>query len=297
VNYTSIEMLRKEIEAELHRIIDSVQPIEPLRSAINHSLFPTGKLIRPLLCSAFFEDLGQDFWAILPVASSLELLHTSSLIHDDLPAMDDDDMRRGRPSCHKLFGEATAILAGDYLVALAHNVLLQNSFQPSIQARFARVMSDTYMRLCNGQQLDLVGSKTREDIEKIHSLKTAALFSATMVFPAIAAGIKEDAIKASYELGQELGFAFQIIDDYLDLFDSEKGREGGSDQKNDKTTFLNVETKEGIQHLAQMKKTTINRIFTKINSITEHAELDAEPEEAFPLTYPIVESIFSKIIL
>ncbi len=291
-SHYSAEELRGEIESEMRRLVEEKSPVEPLVFAIKHSLFPAGKLIRPLLALSFCLDFSGNYKKLLPVAASLELLHTSSLIHDDLPAMDDDDMRRGRPSCHKLFGEATAILAGDYLVGLAHHVLTDNKYSPDVQIQFVQVLSETYLKLCDGQQLDLVGSDHKESILKIHSLKTAALFSATMAFGAIGAGLMREVIATSSDLGAKLGLSFQIIDDYLDRYGTEKGRKAGSDEKNHKTTFLNVESE------SELKVTILNRkeeLYNLLSKIAVMQGLNKDPSFSFPQTWPIIESVFNKI--
>lgn len=295
------------INEELARIIDNagdciaddskeraITIVEPLYSAIKHAQFPAGKLIRPLLALSFCCDLKGDNVQLLPVASALELLHTSSLIHDDLPAMDDDDMRRGRPSCHKAFGEATAILAGDYLVGLAHHVIVTSNYSPQTRCLFVESLSKTYLKLCNGQQLDLLGSKEKAAILEIHSLKTAALFGTALLFGGIGAGLDAKLLKKVETLGISLGLCFQIIDDYLDLKSDEKGRQGGSDQKNNKTTFLNVESLDGLKDQLLNNKRELLSLFSELALL--HG-LSKDPHQAFTHTMPIVDSVFSKVDL
>jgi len=257
-----------------------------------HAQFPPGKMIRPILCLSYCMDLGGDWQKLLPAAACLELLHTSSLIHDDLPAMDDDDMRRGRASCHIVFGEATAILAGDLLVALAHKTLANTDFSDSIKVRFLNSLSNAYLNLCLGQQLDLNGAGDEVLIRQIHKLKTAALFSATFEFGALGANVSEETVNLSCALGEQLGVSFQIVDDYLDLFSSEKGRQGGSDSKNKKTTFLELSDKEELVKIIDQQHRACNECLVELARTLKNS--DKSVENIFGRTLPIIQSVFSK---
>jgi geranylgeranyl pyrophosphate synthase len=233
------EAIVARIEGELERAISSIEIVEPLRSAVVHMLFPGGKRIRPMLAVLTVQDMGGDIDLILPAAISLELLHTSTLIHDDLPAMDNDDFRRGKPTCHKAFGEATAILAGDLLLALALNFIDHSRFTDSEKWQLTRELTTTYIKLCNGQELDILPEGERGTLQRIHELKTGALFSTTLKFAAIGARSSIATQELAGELGLALGLYFQIVDDFIDAHGGDGGRPSSSDQRNEKVTFFN----------------------------------------------------------
>lgn len=287
-------MFESELENELHKIIDGAKLNDRLAKAINHSQFPPGKMIRPIIALSFCADLGGDPKKLLPAAAALELLHTSSLIHDDLPAMDDDDMRRGRPSCHKAFDEATAILAGDALVALAHKALTSTDYSAPIINGFVRSLSGAYLNLCDGQQLDLLGAKDMSSLEKIHRLKTAALFATAFEFGALGANCSEPELMISREAGEIVGLTFQIVDDYLDLYTNEKGRSGGSDVRNDKITFTGITDQEGFQTILKGKLTELNHSLGKLSGARKLVSQDIN--SLFKLTYPVISGVWAKIV-
>lgn len=281
------------LEQKLREIIDSAGLTQQLHAAISHSQMPPGKMIRGLLALSLCEDLGGNSQRLLPAAAAIELLHTSSLIHDDLPAMDNDDMRRGRASCHRAFDEATAILAGDALVALAHNILTNIEYPAETRVKFINSLSRAYINLCNGQELDLKGAKDKTTLELIHNLKTAALFSTSLEFGALGVGASDRSVEAAAKIGRIIGLSFQIIDDFLDNFADEKGRKAGSDRKNDKKTFDGVEDLRSIKAILDLELQKLN---FSINELLESMGLrDINPAAALSKTYPLILGVWNKV--
>jgi len=217
-----------------------------IHRAMRHSVFAGGKRLRPILCL----EAGRLIAATLPqgieeLGAALEMLHTYSLIHDDLPALDDDDLRRGRPTCHKVFGEATAILAGDALQTQAYQVLAR--MRCSAEAR-VRIIGEiarstgTIDGMIGGQMVDLEAEHTRPDVEMleyIHRSKTAALITASVVSGGLYAGANDDAIVKLRTFGHSIGLAFQIIDDVLDVTQTsaQLGKTAGKDSAAEKATY------------------------------------------------------------
>lgn len=217
-----------------------------IHKAMRYSLFAGGKRIRPLLCLAAADAVNRDSPGIEDAASALELIHTYSLIHDDLPALDNDDLRRGRPTNHKVFGEAMAILAGDSLLTLAFQVLAQLPHCPPdrtvrIVAELATA-SGTVGGMIAGQVHDLEGehmAPTAELLETIHRAKTGALLRASVRIGALYAGASQTQLAALSEYGEHIGLAFQIVDDLLDIEQSSEqlGKTAGKDAAQHKITF------------------------------------------------------------
>jgi len=212
---------------------------DSLLEAIRYSLFAGGKRLRPALALGAAEIVAGEDHAALPVACALEMIHTYSLIHDDLPAMDDDDLRRGKPTCHKAFGEASAILAGDGLLTMAFDAAADTGSAEIVReiARAAGVGG-----MVGGQQADLEGEGKQlalEALQRIHRAKTGALICAATRCGALAGGGTEVAVEALTAYGQHLGLAFQITDDILDVTGSEAviGKPVGSDASRDKSTY------------------------------------------------------------
>ncbi len=216
--------------------------------AMHYSLFAGGKRLRPILCLAAAEAVGGGLEAALPLACALEMIHTYSLIHDDLPAMDDDDLRRGRPTCHKQFDEATAILAGDGLLTEAFSTLAGAA--PRFKGREAtlltiqKVLSEAagYRGMVGGQMLDLMAEGRRitlKELETVHRLKTGALLTAASRAGALAGGGSGPQVAALTAYGERFGLAFQITDDLLDVEGeaAEMGKAPGMDEKRQKATY------------------------------------------------------------
>jgi len=242
--------LRQMVNAALVRYTDYGDDTPPhLADAIRHSLLAPGKRLRPLLVLMAAQACGCDPGATrvstaLPAACAVEMVHTYSLIHDDLPAMDDDDMRRGLPSCHAAFGEATAILAGDALLAQAFEVLATEIQPPEVAARCCGELAKAAgaSNLVGGQEDDLAAQFADlgyEQLERIHRRKTGAMIRVSLRLGGIVAGAEDSELAALDTFGERLGLAFQIVDDLLDLEGTEAdlGKRTGKDSGRGKLTF------------------------------------------------------------
>jgi len=216
--------------------------------AMHYSLFAGGKRLRPILCLAAAEAVGGDPSEVLPVACALEMIHTYSLIHDDLPAMDDDDLRRGQPTCHKKFDEATAILAGDGLLTAAFQIMADAASRFEGRERdllaVIRLIAAAagYPGMVGGQMLDLQaeGRKvTLKELETIHRMKTGALLTASVRSGAVMAGGTRAEVTALTSYGEKFGLAFQVTDDLLDVEGEagEMGKATGMDAQRHKATY------------------------------------------------------------
>ncbi len=237
--------LRQSVNAALARYTDYGDDTPPhLADAIRHSLLAPGKRLRPLLVLTACQACGCDFQGAMPAACAVEMIHTYSLIHDDLPAMDDDDMRRGQPSCHAAFGEATAILAGDALLAQAFEVLAMGIQPPEVAARCCGELAKAAgsANLVGGQEDDLAaqfGTLEYEQLERIHRRKTGAMIRVSLRLGGIVGGADLIQLVALDSYGERLGLAFQIVDDLLDLEgnESDLGKRTGKDSDRGKLTF------------------------------------------------------------
>lgn len=238
---------QKLVEAALGRWVPPEAENPPtIHKAMRYSLFAGGKRIRPLLAIAAAEAVSDAPVGIENAACSLELIHTYSLIHDDLPALDNDDLRRGRPTCHKVFGDAMAILAGDALLTLAFQILSQLEGVPAERrirlVEELSVASGTVGGMIGGQVNDLEGAgqfPTARLLESIHRAKTGALLRASVRMGAIYAGATAAKLTALSEFGEHVGLAFQIVDDVLDVEQSSEalGKTAGKDAQQHKITF------------------------------------------------------------
>jgi geranylgeranyl diphosphate synthase type II len=219
-----------------------------VHEAMRYSLFAGGKRVRPILAIAAAEALGARSSGLLPLAGALELIHTYSLIHDDLPAMDDDDFRRGRPTCHKVYGEAIAILAGDGLLTMAFELLSDPRRSKGVSAnRLIAIIKEIstasgVLGMVGGQVVDMEAEGREIDfptLEYIHTRKTGALIRASVRVGAIYAKASEKRLKALTRYGELAGLSFQIVDDILDITGTreEIGKNVGSDLKKGKRTF------------------------------------------------------------
>lgn len=259
MNNTVVDAYLKRHEFFLERIIKDLKaPAQRVHDAIHYSLFPGGKRIRPLLVYLIGELVSLPLDNLDVIAAAIELTHCYSLIHDDLPAMDNDDYRRGRLSCHKRFDEATAILAGDGMQALAIDVLLKH-LRP-MQAHYVVAIIQVLVRasgvrgMVSGQSLDLSEldnvSTDIQTLERIHYLKTGCLIS-SCVEMVLAAQAPIDNIlhHALLDYTKYLGLAFQMQDDYLDAYANEQlGKKRASDKANSKSTFASLFNKKELQH-------------------------------------------------
>lgn len=219
-----MEELAKRVEAALDSFLpaaDADSLSRPLAEAMRYSVFSGGKRVRPVLCLTTAQACGAPMERALPAACALELIHTYSLIHDDLPAMDDDDLRRGRPTNHKVFGEAIAILAGDGLLTLAFDVLAQSAGRPETVVRLVRELADAAgaCGMVGGQAADMMSEGRtvgERALEYIHAHKTGALLRASVRMGAMAAEAPEETLLHLTRYAEDIGLAFQIMDDLLD---------------------------------------------------------------------------------
>lgn len=264
-----LENRRSLIDAALEKVVPSEREHpETIHRAMRHSLFGGGKRIRPILTIASAEAVEPRVNTVERAACSLELVHTYSLIHDDLPSLDNDDFRRGRPTCHKVFGEAMAILAGDALLTLAFRVLSDLSDVPG--ERRTRMVTElatgagTVEGMIGGQVADLEAEGKQVDaahLDYIHRSKTGALIRASVRIGAIYAGADRAQFEALSKYGTHIGLAFQIVDDILDVVGSTEtlGKTAGKDESQQKATFpalygLEASRDQAKQHLVQAVK-------------------------------------------
>lgn len=243
--------LKQQTDA-VNQALDRLLPLETeqpekLHRAMRYSLFAGGKRLRPALCIAACEACGGVAAMALPAACALELLHTYTLIHDDLPAMDDDMLRRGRPTCHIQFDEATAILAGDALLTLAFEVLASQPHAGPLALELARAAGSRGVIGGQAEDIDAEGRRPEAAlVEYIHRNKTAALIRAACVMGGICAGADASALASLRNYGEAAGLAFQLADDLLDESATieELGKDIGSDQARGKMTWPAVYGKE-----------------------------------------------------
>ena len=236
------------IESYLDQSLSVVSlPYQKLIDAMRYSLLAGGKRLRPILVLAFCRMCGGNAEKAVPIACGVEMLHTYSLIHDDLPCMDDDDLRRGKPSNHRVFGEYTATLAGDALQAMAFEHVLQANLPAECVLRCAKILSVNAgaAGICGGQQIDMdLEGQTLDyhQLISIHRRKTSALIEASCLMGVAAANGTQEQENAAQRYAQALGLAFQIRDDMLDVIGDEKivGKPIGSDQAEGKTTFVDL---------------------------------------------------------
>ena len=230
-----------------------------LRASMEYSLMAGGKRLRPILLMAAADAVGADGTKFLSVACALEMIHTYSLIHDDLPAMDDDALRRGKATNHVVYGDGIAILAGDALLTLAFTVILRQKDVPA--ETLLRVVDEISRSagaegMVGGQALDLEAENrqiTMEELRSVHRGKTGALFCAALRSGAILAGATEEQLAALTSYADHFGLAFQITDDILDVIGSaeEIGKPVGSDEKNNKSTYVSLTSLPEAQALAR----------------------------------------------
>jgi geranylgeranyl diphosphate synthase type II len=243
----TLEQGRVAADQALERLIpaESTHPVS-IHKAMRHSVFAGGKRLRPILCmEAARMVAGSLPDGVDELGAALEMLHTYSLIHDDLPALDNDDLRRGRPTCHVVFGEATAILAGDALQTQAYEVLARLRCPAEARVRIIEEVAHgtgTIDGMIGGQVVDLEAEHSKPDLkmlEYIHRAKTAALITASLVSGGLYAGGSKDQIQRLRAFGQQIGLAFQIVDDVLDVTQTSEqlGKTAGKDTAAEKATY------------------------------------------------------------
>lgn len=275
----------KEKKEIIDKALEGYLPMEEegfgiITKAMRYSLFAGGKRVRPILCIAGAEAVGATSDQVLPVACALELIHTYSLIHDDLPAMDNDDYRRGVPTSHKVFGEAIAILAGDALLTEAFKLMSYPEVRKGTSSeRFLEVINIVsyaagYHGMVRGQVADLLSEnkEVRTDtIEYIHMHKTGALITASVLSGAILGGGSKSEIASLKGYGQRVGLAFQIADDLLDVEGQSHimGKGTGSDVKSKKATYVAA---IGLNGSRKMAKRLISLALDTISSFDQRAD-------------------------
>lgn len=249
-----------QVDLWLDRLLPSESETPAIiHQAMRYSTFAGGKRLRPILAIATGEIFGAEERELLPAACSIEMIHTYSLIHDDLPAMDNDDLRRGMPTCHVKFGEAMAILAGDALLTQAFLTLAD--YDASSAERKARVVSEvahaaaTTQALIGGQVLDIQFEGkpvTGAQLEEIHRAKTGALIRCAVRIGAIIGGASQDELKSLTEYGEKAGLAFQVADDLLDetATSEELGKTAGKDAASQKATYTSLYGVDGARQMA-----------------------------------------------
>jgi len=255
---------QKTVDSALDRWVPAVTDNPPtIHRAMRYSLFAGGKRIRPLLAIAAAEAISDAPVGIESAACVLELIHTYSLIHDDLPALDNDDLRRGRPTCHKVFGDAMAILAGDALLTLAFEVLARlegvDAERRVSLVRELATASGTVGGMIGGQVNDIEGEgkfPTAPLLDSIHRAKTGALLRASVRMGAIYAGATGAQVDALTQFGEHIGLAFQIVDDVLDVEQSSEalGKTAGKDAQQKKITFPAVYGIERSRQMAEQER-------------------------------------------
>jgi len=270
---------RELADAALERLLPpATQHPVSIHQAMRHSVFAGGKRLRPILCM----EAGRMIAGSLPsgiddVGAPLEMLHTYSLIHDDLPALDNDDLRRGRPTCHKAFGEAIAILAGDALQTQAYEVLARLACPAEARLRIIEEIArgtGTIDGMIGGQVVDLEAEHKKPDLatlEYIHRSKTAALITASVVSGGLYAGAAKDEVCKLREFGQSIGLAFQIVDDVLDVTQTSEqlGKTAGKDTAAQKITYPAL---FGIEESERKADSLVNTAFAELESFGERAD-------------------------
>lgn len=240
---------QQRIEASLETCFTEDVPQKQLLESMRYSLLAGGKRIRPVLVEKFCEAAGGDPDRALPIACAVEMLHTYSLIHDDLPCMDNDELRRGRPTNHMVYGECTATLAGDALQCAAFQAILGADLSASIRAAAAKVLADAAGQdgMVGGQILDMEGEGRQlslEEVKHMNALKTGCLLRAACVMGVLAAGCGEDSaeVRAAAAYADAVGLAFQIRDDILNVTSDEKtmGKPVGNDAESHKSTYVSL---------------------------------------------------------
>ncbi len=254
-------------QQRVDQALDQVLPPESenpstIHRAMRYSVFAGGKRVRPLLAIAASDVIAPDAPGVEIAACSLELIHTYSLIHDDLPALDNDDLRRGRPTCHKVFGDAMAILAGDALLTLAFEVLSKVDASADRRIELVRELSTasgTVGGMIGGQVNDIEGEQripTAALLDSIHRAKTGALLRASVRIGAIYAGASEAQLESLTQFGEHIGLAFQIVDDVLDVEQSSEalGKTAGKDAAQQKITFPAVYGIDMSREMAEVER-------------------------------------------
>ncbi len=276
-----LEEKRLQVEKTLENILPPAEgPLADHFSAMRYSLFAGGKRIRPILAMAAAESLESDPAPYLPLITGLELIHTYALIHDDLPAMDDDELRRGKPTCHKIFGEAAAILAGDGMLSYAFELLSDRDLTAGLPDEDRILIIQTISRaigpkgMVGGQALDIANEDRKisfETLRFLHSCKTGALIRASVQTGAIIGKAGDDQFHALSEYANRIGLAFQIVDDLLDVEGNPEklGKSTGADLARRKSTYP---AHLGLEETHKLARKTVEDAIDAIKSFDRNAE-------------------------
>lgn len=273
-----LETRRLMVEKALENALpDKEGPEARVVEAMRYSLFAGGKRLRPILCLAAAEAVGGEIEAAMPAACAMEMIHTYSLIHDDLPAMDDDDLRRGKPTNHKVFGEAIAILAGDGLLTEAFVLLSEyNTLLPerAVQVIGVIARAASFRGMVGGQVVDMLSQNKPADLETVrqmHSRKTAALISAAAESGALAGKGTEAQVEALARYGRAIGLAFQIADDILDIEGDTEilGKTAGSDLARGKVTYPAA---VGLERSREAAREQVNNALAALEGFDDKAD-------------------------
>ena len=272
---------RTQVDGALDEYVPKVGGLTAdLIEAMRYSLFAGGKRLRPILCMAGAEAVGGEGQHVLPVACALELIHTYSLIHDDLPLMDDDDLRRGKPTNHKVFGDVIALLAGDGLLTEAFSLMTSpaatGEIAPDRLLEAIRMISSAagYGGMVGGQVVDMQWEGKKADLETVkflHTHKTGALIKASVVSGAIVTGAPEAQVGSVLSYGKKIGLAFQISDDILDVEGDSKtmGKMAGADEEKGKSTYPSV---LGLAESKKIQSALVQEAVQDLKAFGERAE-------------------------
>lgn len=272
------KVLKQEVEYWLQSYFQNKGSYnKKIYEAMSYSITVGGKRIRPVLCLLIYNIYESDYHKAMPVAAALELIHTYSLIHDDLPCMDNDDLRRGKPTNHKMFGEGLAVLAGDGLLNEAMSILMEYSLHNSKEALKASALiaeAAGSEGMIGGQVIDILSegkSIPKEQLFYMHSKKTGALIKAAILSGAILGKAPQGDIDKLNEYGEKLGLAFQIKDDILDVIGDTKtlGKKTKSDDSNNKTTFV---TTFGLESCKEMCENLTEECIRLLESIDKNTK-------------------------
>lgn len=269
-----LEERQRLVEEALDRLLPPADTYpRPLHEAMRYSVFAGGKRLRPILAIAGAEAAGGRAEDVLPVACALECIHTYSLIHDDLPSMDNDDLRRGKPTCHRVYGEALAILAGDALLTLAFALLSEEGLAKRLGAeRLSQLVQEIAraagsLGMVGGQVVDLLSEGKEIDrgtLLFLHTHKTGALIRASVLSGGLVVKASQEELEALSRYGERIGLAFQIVDDLLDItgIEEEMGKPVGSDKKKKKATYPTLigleESKRQVELLTALAKEALS---------------------------------------
>ena len=278
---TDLEKFFAEASLAVDKTLDEIIPSEEtapkrLYEAIRWSIFAGGKRFRPALVLAVGRTFGADENNLLKTASAIEMIHTYSLIHDDLPAMDDDDLRRGRLTCHKKFDESTAILAGDILQSLAFQAIAEDeNLSDKIRVKLISELAQSAAKMVDGQQLDLEAEGKKVSIgelENIHQNKTGAMISVSARSGAIIAGASETELEAITIYAEKLGLLFQITDDLLDVTQTTEmlGKTAGKDERAEKATYPSF---YGLEETRDLAKKVYSEAIEGLSKIEKDTDL------------------------